>query len=66
MVSWVSEGNKQKTVMRERGGKRTKKESPVEVSEKAYLSSIPEASPKSKGCANILIVIIFFCFILVQ
>jgi hypothetical protein len=31
------------------GGNWTKKESPVEVSEKAYLESIPEERGKSKG-----------------
>jgi hypothetical protein len=35
--------------MREKGEKEGKKERPMEVSEKAYLSSIPEESQKSKG-----------------
>jgi hypothetical protein len=41
--------SKPKTAMRERGGKGQKKESSVKVSEKAYLSSIPEESQKSEG-----------------
>jgi hypothetical protein len=52
MVSWRAEWSKQKNAMREKG---QKKESPLEVSEKAYLSSIPEESQKSKGALVVLL-----------
>ena len=50
MVSWRAEWSKQKNAMREKG---QKKESPLEVSEKAYLSSVPEESQKSKGALGV-------------
>jgi len=51
VLSWVSESNKQKNC---EGGKKDKKESPVEVSTKAYVSSIPEERVKSQGSAAVV------------